>query len=123
MDWLGIIGTHVQWKKRLVALLDGTSQETLDPAAISVDNKCALGQWIYGDGQAYVNAATFETVRAMHADFHSLAAKVVSLYQSGKKDEAEHLLHHEYSRHSEKLKHRVLALANEVKAAQSTPRF
>jgi methyl-accepting chemotaxis protein len=123
MDWLGIIGTHVLWKKRLVALLDGTSQESLDPAAIGVDNKCALGKWIYGDGQSFASASTFETVRSMHAEFHRLAAQVVSLHQAGKKDEAEHLLTHEYSKHSEKLKHRILALSNEVKSSETTPRF
>jgi Chemoreceptor zinc-binding domain len=123
MDWLGIIGTHVLWKKRLIALLDGSSQETLDPAAIGVDNKCALGQWIYGDGHVYSDAASYETVRTMHADFHRMAAKVVSLYQSGKKHDAEQLLHQDYSKHSEKLKHKILALSHEVKSKETTPLF
>ncbi|MGA7179897.1 MAG: CZB domain-containing protein [Thiobacillaceae bacterium] len=123
MDWLGIIGTHVLWKKRLLALLDGTSQETLDPESISVDNNCALGKWIYGDGQSYASASTFETVRSMHAEFHRLAAQVVSLHKAGKKDEAEYVLQHEYSKLSERLKHRILALANEVKSSETTPRF
>jgi methyl-accepting chemotaxis protein len=123
MDWLGIIGAHVLWKKRLLALLDGTSQETLDPVAIGVDNKCALGKWIYGDGQSFSDAASYETVRTMHADFHRMAAEVVSLHHAGKKDEAEALLHHEYSKHSEKLKHRILALSHEVKSAEATPLF
>jgi methyl-accepting chemotaxis protein len=123
MDWLGIIGTHVLWKKRLIALLDGTSQETLEPAAIGVDNKCALGKWIYGEGHSYSDAASYDIVRTMHADFHRMAANVVALYQLGKNDEAEHLLHQDYSRLSEKLKHKILALSHEVKSRQTTPLF
>ncbi len=123
MDWLGIIGAHVLWKKRLLAMLDGSSDETLDPEAIGVDNKCALGKWIYGDGQTYSGAASFEAVRAMHAEFHRLAAQVVMLYQNGNVAEAEQLLQRDYSKHSERLKHRILALSREVEASDATPRF
>ena len=123
MDWLGIISAHVLWKKRLLALLDGSSDEKLDPEAIGIDNKCALGQWIYGDGQTFSRTASFETVRTMHAEFHRLAAEVVTLYQAGKITEAEQLLQREYSRHSERLKHRILALSHEVGASDAVPRF
>ena len=123
MDWLGIISAHVLWKKRLLALLDGSSEEKLDPQAIGMDNKCALGQWIYGDGQTYSRVAAYETVRTMHAEFHRLAAEVVSLYQAGKISEAEQLLQREYSRHSERLKHRILALSHEVEASDATRHF
>jgi hypothetical protein len=123
MDWLGIIGTHVQWKMRLIALLDGSSNETLDPANIGVDNRCVLGKWIYGEGQAFASTPTFELVRTTHAEFHRLASQVVSLYQAGRKDEAEDLLKHDYSRLSERLKHRILALSHDVKSTKATPTF
>ena len=123
MDWLGIISAHVLWKKRLLAMLAGSSDEKLDPEAIGMDDKCALGKWIYGDGQTYSSSASFETVRAMHAEFHRLAAQVVILYQDGKVPDAEQLLQREYSKHSERLKHRILALAHEVEASDATPRF
>ena len=123
MDWLGIISAHVLWKKRLLALLDGSSEEKLDPEVIGLDNKCALGQWIYGDGQTFSNTAAYEAVRTMHAEFHRMAAEVVTLYQAGKISEAEQLLQRQYSRHSEKLKHRILTLSHEVEATDATPRF
>jgi methyl-accepting chemotaxis protein len=122
MDWLGIIGAHVLWKKRLLALLDGTSEEKLDPQTIGMDNQCALGKWIYGDGQAFSRTTSYDTVRAMHAEFHRLAAEVVILYQNGKVPEAEQLLQRDYSKHSERLKHRILALSHEVEASNATPR-
>ena len=123
MDWLGIISAHVLWKKRLLAMLEGSGDETLDPEVVGMDDKCALGKWIYGDGQAFSKSASYETVRAMHAEFHRLAAEVVRLHQAGKTTQAEQLLQREYSRHSEKLKHRILALSHEVGAADATPRF
>lgn len=115
MDWMGIISAHVMWKKRLQSLLEGTSEETLDPAAIGMDNRCALGQWIYGDGQAFNQEEKFEEVRLMHADFHRLAAEVVSLYQTGSHDKAAELLNGDYSKLSERLKHRILSLSNQIK--------
>ncbi len=123
MDWLGIMSAHVLWKKRLLALLDGSSEEKLDPEAIGMDSKCALGKWIYGDGQTYSSTAAYETVRTMHAEFHRMAAAVVTLYQAGKISEAEQLLQREYSRHSERLKHRILALSHEVESGDATRHF
>ncbi|HYP67922.1 MAG TPA: CZB domain-containing protein [Thiobacillaceae bacterium] len=123
MDWLAIISAHVLWKKRLLAMLDGSSDEKLVPEAIGMDDKCALGKWIYSDGQTFSSTASYETVRAMHAEFHRLAAEVVTLYQAGKIAEAEQLLQREYSRHSERLKHRILALSHEVGASDATPPF
>lgn len=114
MDWMGIINAHVMWKLRLQKLLDGTSEEKLDPAVIGLDNRCALGQWIYGDGQAYRDADTFEEVRLMHADFHRFAAEVVSLHQAGKTEEATELLSGNYAKLSERLKRRILGLSQQV---------
>ena len=119
MDWMGIIGAHVMWKKRLQALLDGTSEESLDAAAIGLDNRCTLGQWIYGDGQTFNQEEKFEEVRLMHAEFHKLAANVVSLYQSGRIEEATVLLNGNYSKLSERLKHRIMSLSNQIKAHES----
>lgn len=116
MDWMGIIGAHVLWKKRLQNLLDGTSEEMLNPDNIGVDNKCALGLWIYGDGQYYKEETKFEELRQMHAEFHKMAADVVRFYQGGDKGAADELLQGAYSKHSEKLKHRILSLANHVKS-------
>lgn len=117
MDWMEIIGAHVMWKQRLTSYLAGTSTETLDPDTIRLDDRCALGKWIYGDGQAMSTLSRFEDVRGLHAQFHQYAADVVSLHQAGNTVDAEKLLNGEYSKLSERLKHRVIGLSQQVKAA------
>ena len=124
MNWMEIISAHVMWKQRLISLLTGKSEERLDPTTIALDNRCALGKWIYGDGQIMAELPAYEEVRLMHAQFHRLAAEVVKLHQMGNSSAAEVLLNGEYSKLSEKLKHRILGLSHQVKAAfDGTPRF
>ncbi|MEQ1555589.1 MAG: CZB domain-containing protein, partial [Gallionella sp.] len=41
---------HIKWKVRLMGAVDGTGTEVLDPRVVAVDNQCALGNWIYGQG-------------------------------------------------------------------------
>ena len=119
MDWMRTINTHTLWKKRLQNLLDGASTETLDPAVIGTDNNCELGQWIYGEGQAYRQEAKFEEVRLMHADYHRLAAEIVSIHQSGYPEAAITLLNGDYARLCERLKHRILGLSIQLKPKES----
>lgn len=124
MDWMEIIGAHVTWKQRLTTYLAGTSKETLDPEAIRLDDRCALGKWIYGDEQAMSTLSRFGEVRSLHAQFHQYAAEVVSRHQAGNTVDAEKLLSGKYSRLSERLKHRVIGLSQQVKAASNgVPRF
>lgn len=124
MNWMEIIGAHVMWKQRLTAFLAGKSTEQLDPDTIRLDDRCALGKWIYGTGKSMSELPQYEEVRGLHAQFHQYAADVVSLHLSGNSGEAEKLLQGDYSRLSEKLKHRLIGLSNQVKAASTgIPRF
>jgi hypothetical protein len=124
MNWMEIIGAHVMWKQRLTAFLSGSSTENLDPDAIRLDDRCALGKWIYGDGKAMSELPRYEEVRGLHAQFHQNAAQIVSLHLAGNTAEAEKLLNGDYSKLSEKLKHRLIGLSQQVKAAaDGIPRF
>jgi hypothetical protein len=124
MDWMEIIGAHVMWKQRLTAFLAGDSTETLDPEAIRQDDRCALGKWIYGEGSAMGDLPRYEEVRSLHAQFHQYAADVARLHLDGKTAQAEALLQGDYSRLSEKLKHRIIGLSQQVKSATTgTPLF
>lgn len=124
MDWMEIIGAHVMWKQRLTAFLAGNSAEDLNPEMIRLDDRCALGKWIYGDGKPMSALPKYEEVRVLHARFHEYAAEVVTLHLAGDTREAENLLQGEYSKLSEKLKHRIIALSQQVKsAANGIPRF
>ena len=83
MDWMEVIGAHVMWKQRLIGLLAGKNTEALDPAAIRLDNRCALGKWIYGDGASMSQLPKYDEVRELHAQFHQFAADIVELHVSG----------------------------------------
>lgn len=117
MNWMEIISAHVMWKQRLTAFLDGKSQEQLDPEVIKLDDRCPLGKWIYGEGKPMETLPGFEEVRELHAKFHQNAAQVVVLHQADNTAEAKTLLNGDYSRLSEKLKHRILGLSHQVKSA------
>ena len=124
MDWMEIIGAHVMWKQRLTAFLAGESTETLDPDAMQRDDRCALGQWIHGPGAAMSQLSRYEEVRTLHAQFHQYAAEVARLHINGHTAEAEVLLQGDYSRLSERLKHRIIGLSQQVNAYSSgTPPF
>jgi hypothetical protein len=124
MDWMEIIGAHVMWKQRLTSFLAGDSPEELNPDMIRLDDRCALGKWIYGDGKPMSQLPRYEEVRDLHAQFHQYAADVVSLHLAGNTAEAEKLLQGDYSRLSEKLKHRIIGLSQQVKSASDgIPRF
>jgi hypothetical protein len=124
MNWMEIISAHVMWKQRLTAFLAGNSAEQLDPESIRHDDRCALGKWIYGDGQSMAQLPRYEEVRGLHAQFHQFAADVVRLHLAGNTAEAEKLLQGDYSRLSEKLKHRLIGLSQQVKSAtEGIPRF
>jgi len=91
------VEAHIKWKIRLQKHLDGTSEEKLNPDVICLDNQCALGKWIYGDGQGYQNMEGFEDLRLTHADFHKCASEVVRKADSGEKNEAENIFKNDYA--------------------------
>lgn len=42
-----------------------------------MDNKCVLGQWIYGEGKQWSSTAGHSDLKVEHAKFHRAAAAVV----------------------------------------------
>lgn len=71
---------HKKWVDRLTAALKGESEETLDPAVIACDDRCVLGQWIYGSEYGYL--------RRVHAEFHKDCAHVVTNIEQGDEQSA-----------------------------------
>jgi Chemoreceptor zinc-binding domain len=116
MDWMQIINAHVMWKQRLLACIEGRSEERLDPDIVSRDDQCVLGKWIYGEGRRYDALPEYESVREQHARFHTKASEVVRMVRSGDQGSASVLLHGGYSKISEQLKHRLLRLRAQVRA-------
>jgi len=82
------VAAHGQWKVRLrQAIATGNSE--FDVRVVSQDNQCAFGKWLYGEGKSsFPSAAEHEEVRALHAEFHREASRVLGLAVSGKAKEA-----------------------------------
>lgn len=76
------IKSHTAWKLKLAAFLQ-KPDASLKESDVRVDNKCALGQWIYGDGAKHGALAEFSALKNDHAHFHRAAADVVKRAQSG----------------------------------------
>ena len=83
MDFDGAIKAHSEWKMKLSIYLrkpDGS----LKAADVCQDNKCALGQWIYGEGSKHSSLPEFAKLKAEHAVFHKEAAEVIKKADAGK---------------------------------------
>lgn len=88
MDFDQAISAHSNWKRTLRCFL-AKGDCAVRPADVSVDHKCALGQWIYGEGAGYRSLPEFTKLKYEHARFHMLAAEVVRKANSGTSIEAE----------------------------------
>lgn len=83
MNFDDAINAHVAWKMKLSTYLrkpDGS----LKAQDIEPDNKCGLGQWIYGEGAKHASLPEYATLKNEHACFHKAAADVVRKADSGK---------------------------------------
>lgn len=102
------IMAHENWKLRLETYLAGKSEENLRPEVVCCDERCDLGKWIHGDGEAHLGQyMTFQDLKATHKMFHYTASNVVTLSQAGKPDEAKALLHGEFNKLSTSVKRRL----------------
>jgi len=91
MDLSQAISAHVEWKVKLRAAI--MKKEQLDANSVSIDNKCALGQWLYGEAKIkYGQLKSYPDLLAKHAVFHKEVARVALLVNSQKYAEAETML-------------------------------
>jgi hypothetical protein len=88
MDFDDAVSAHSNWKRELRCFL-AKGNCSLRPADVSVDHKCALGQWIYGEGARYRSFPEFTKLKYEHARFHMLAAEVVRRANAGTLIDAE----------------------------------
>lgn len=88
MDFDEAVSTHTTWKRKLrdsIAKHDGS----LRPAEVSVDHKCLLGQWIYGEGASYFSLPEYTKLKYEHARFHLVASELVKKANSGESVDVE----------------------------------
>ncbi|CAK0773155.1 methyl-accepting chemotaxis protein [Gammaproteobacteria bacterium] len=91
------IAAHIKWKMRLTQFIDGTSNEQLDSEKVCKDNLCVLGQWIYGDGKTYQDAAQYSDLVTRHTTFHRCAGSIVKKVEFQDKVGAISMLNGEFS--------------------------
>ena len=77
VDVDSIIDAHRQWKTKLRDAIE--TGATVDTKTLSRDDCCALGKWIYADGQRLAQRSTFMELVGKHAHFHRVAGQVGDL--------------------------------------------
>jgi len=86
IDVDAIIDGHRQWKVKLRDAIE--NGDKVDVATLSRDDCCALGKWIYADGQRLRERASFTALVNNHAHFHSVAGQVGKLINEGHLEQA-----------------------------------
>lgn len=76
MDFDGAVAAHVAWKTKLSRYLRNPDK-SLKAADIALDNQCALGQWLYGEGEKYSSDPQFSELKKQHTTFHREAADLI----------------------------------------------
>jgi len=91
MNFDDAITQHSVWKTTLsVAIATGTE---LDVKAIASDRRCALGRRLHGDAAAKnISQQDRAACIGLHANFHKEAARVASLINHERLDDASQLL-------------------------------
>ena len=91
------LGAHPRWMSQLREVVL-EAHPGVDVESIRAADQCELGKWLHGpawyaDDQ---QSDDYQEVNRLHAEFHELAAQVVELAASGKKNEAYALFYGEY---------------------------
>jgi methyl-accepting chemotaxis protein len=82
MNFDDAIKAHADWKTKLRQYLQHPDH-SLKSAEVGVDSKCALGQWIYGEGKKYSSLPEFSKLKSEHQRFHKAAGAVITKADSG----------------------------------------
>ena len=86
------ISNHLQWKSMLQYLCNEDKENLLSINEIEKPNLCALGKWILSEeAKKQGDQNLIDHLHAVHKEFHQVAAKMLSLSRSSKKEEAKKL--------------------------------
>ena len=88
MDFADAIRAHVEWKLRLRMFLDGQG-EVMKSDLVARDDVCELGRWLHGEGRLYATDPSYPELKEAHAQFHQVAAEVLTAAERGDKRGAE----------------------------------
>ncbi len=85
------VAAHMQWKAKLRNAID--RGEKLDEETICRDDRCALGQWLHGEGRGrWGHVPQFSALVEKHAAFHRHLGDVARVVNAGRRDEARRML-------------------------------
>ena len=90
MNFDDAIKAHTFWKVTLRWLINGQKPASGLKPGSSTD--CELGQWILGAGSLFQQLPAYQALIHEHAEFHRIADRVVTTFESGKIDEARAML-------------------------------
>jgi hypothetical protein len=82
MNYNQWINSHFLWKFKLAAYI-AQPDRRLDAEAIAADNRCALGEWIHGEGKKFAGTPEFARLVEEHARFHAAASEIVRQADAG----------------------------------------
>jgi hypothetical protein len=104
MNFEEAVSVHLKWKIRLRMVIEGHSDEELDPNVVGKDDQCDLGIWIQGDGGRTMAAKPeFAQLKSLHAEFHQVTGSVLRKALGGDKTGAQALLNGDFNRASTKV--------------------
>jgi len=81
------IATHAKWKYRLMDAIN-TGRSEWHVSDVRTDSACEFGKWLAALSLSERLSEHCRKVRALHTEFHSLAADVLELALAGRKEEA-----------------------------------
>ena len=90
MNFDEAIKVHTYWKLTLRWMING--DHPVDQAETADAHHCELGRWIDNEGACYAGFPEFQRLISEHAEFHRIAAEVVSHIQNGENGAAEAML-------------------------------
>ena len=92
-DFNAAISAHIDWKMKLSKYMQ-KPDGSLIPEKVCLDNTCALGKWLYGDGTVYKEShqKIYEELRHSHAQFHKTASTIITMIDQNRLSEAQKLL-------------------------------
>jgi hypothetical protein len=81
------IAAHAKWKYRLMEAIE-TGQSEWKIAKVRSDSQCDFGTWLANLPLTERLAGPLQKVRTLHAEFHALAADILEMAISQRKDDA-----------------------------------
>lgn len=86
----------------MIEYINGRSNEELEVAKVSCDDKCDLGKWIYGDAKKYAHLKEYDALKTHHAVFHQSVGGIVEATQQGEVEQAKKMLGGDFYKASNK---------------------